>query len=184
MSYLGFPRLHFSGQFQADPSTVNNNPTNFNDKTFTPIDQQPGADGINGSWNPAGKAYWRLRNCRVQSLYYSDGTYCDDSGLDPLLGLPLQDSRGRVSGKLVDLDPEQQMVSEIWGLQIRLGEDGVPNSFQSEFEVAAFVDIWPRFLTGGPDSFFSAMYQSVLSSIQWSSDTTSRFLQELTVDGK
>ncbi len=29
MSYLGYPRLHFSGRFQADPSTVNNDPAHF-----------------------------------------------------------------------------------------------------------------------------------------------------------
>ncbi len=29
MSYLDVPRLHFTGKFQADPSTVNNNDANF-----------------------------------------------------------------------------------------------------------------------------------------------------------
>jgi hypothetical protein len=37
MSYLNSPRLTFSGQFQADPSTVNNDPTHFNNATFEPM---------------------------------------------------------------------------------------------------------------------------------------------------
>ena len=53
MSYLDLPRLSFSGQFFADPSTVNNTPNNYNanhtfptdatiaDGLFTPIDKSP-----------------------------------------------------------------------------------------------------------------------------------------------
>jgi hypothetical protein len=183
MSYLGFPRIHFSGEFQADPSTVNNDPSHFNDVTFTPNDQLYGDGETNGWWNPNGTAYWRLRNCRVQSLYYSDGSYCDASVIDPIIGLPIQGARDRVSAKLVDLDPEQQMVSEIWGLQIRLGDFGQPNSFQSEFEAAPFSDIWVRYPAGKPDAFFSAVYQSVLTGIEWGPKITSRFLQELAENG-
>jgi hypothetical protein len=105
MSYLGFPRLHFSGEFQADPSTVNNDPSHFNDATFTPNDQLYGDGETNGWWNPNGTAYWRLRNCLVQGLYYRDGSYCDASVIDPIIGLPIQGARDRVSAKLVDLDP-------------------------------------------------------------------------------
>lgn len=184
MSYLGFPRLHFSGQFQADPSTVNNNPAHFNDATFTRNDQMRGPGATNGWWNPNGTAYWRLRHCQVQSVVYNDGSYCDESIVDPVIGMPIQGTRDRVAAKLVDLDPEQQMVSEVWGLQIRLGDLPTANSFQSEFEVIGFSDIWVRYLAGQPDSFFSAVYQSILTDLQWSDSVTSRFLQELAVDGK
>jgi hypothetical protein len=34
MSYLGLPRLTFAGQFQADPSTVNNDPEHFDSGTL------------------------------------------------------------------------------------------------------------------------------------------------------
>ncbi len=34
MSYLDTPRLVFSGQFQADPSTVNNDPFHFDTARF------------------------------------------------------------------------------------------------------------------------------------------------------
>jgi hypothetical protein len=58
MSYLGFPRLHFASSFQADVSTVNNDPAHFNTATFQDRFQQrqSGAnpDGMNGWWNPRG----------------------------------------------------------------------------------------------------------------------------------
>ena len=41
MSYLNPIRLHFSGQFQADPSTVNNDVRHFDNATFQPQFQQP-----------------------------------------------------------------------------------------------------------------------------------------------
>lgn len=46
MSYLQFPRLIFSGQFKADPSTVNNDPEHFNPQTFKSnydLHQKPGS---------------------------------------------------------------------------------------------------------------------------------------------
>ncbi len=36
MSYLDPVRLHFAGRFQADVSTVNNDPTHYNNATFKP----------------------------------------------------------------------------------------------------------------------------------------------------
>jgi rubrerythrin len=183
MSYLGFPRLHFSGYFQADPSTVNNDPTHFDDATFTPNDQLPGPGATNGWWNPRGTASWRLRDCTVKSVVYTDGSFCDDPNLDPVVGTELSGAESRVAAKLVDLDPEQQMVSEVWGLQLLLGEPSRPNGFKGEFDVAAFYDIWVRYPAGQPDSFFSAYYQSVISGVHWTHVDGSRVLRELAVDG-
>ena len=83
--------------------------------------------------------------------------------------------------KLVDLDSEQQMVSEIWGLKVNLVAPGM--GFTSEFDVAPFQDIYTPDYQGGPDSYFGAAYQSVLRSIQWNGAGTSRFLQELSAGG-
>ena len=45
MSYLGLPRLTFAGQFQADPSTVNNDPEHFDPSRFKGRYQQAGQKG-------------------------------------------------------------------------------------------------------------------------------------------
>ena len=185
MSYLGFPRLTFSGKFQADPSTVNNDPYHFNDATFVPNDQEPETSTqMNGWWNPSGTAYWRFKDVTVKSAVYKDGSVSYDHQDDPVVGMSIGGSEKYVDGKLVDLDPEQQMVSEIWGLQIVLGRSGEDNSFSSDFLNTPFCDIFVRYPEGKPDSFFSAVYQSLLENIDWSDVINSRFLKELEEDGK
>lgn len=183
MSYLSYPRLHFSGTFQADPSTVNNDPHHFDDASFTPNDQIPGPGATNGWWNPTGSAAWRLKDVVVRSVAYRDGSICTDPLADPIVGMEINGARARVAGKLVDLDPEQQMVSQIWGLRILLGDPGEANSFAGEFDVAGFTDIFVRYPAGEPDSFFSAYYQSTVSGVKWGDRSNSRFLRELTGDG-
>ncbi len=180
MSYIQTPRLHFSGLFQADPSTVNNDPHHFDTNTFESNYNLPGSGANNGWWNPGGTASWRFFECSVQRVVYRDGTACDDPNVDPVVGAPVSTGDGRTAGKIVDLDPEQQMVSEIWGLRIVLGGgSGVGFSISGDFEVAAFGDIWVRYAQGQPNTFFGAFYQSVLKSLDWRSETASRFLKEL-----
>ncbi len=180
MSYLQFPRLIFSGKFQADPPTVNNDPEHFNTATFQPNYDLPGAGVSNGWWNPKGTGAWRFKDCSVQQVQYSDGTICDDSALDPVVGMPINSVVDRVEGKLVDLDAEQQMVSAIWGFQVFLGSKGGDIGFGGDMQVCSFGDIWARFPKGQPDSFFGAYYQSIVDltkSIIGSAG--SRFLQDL-----
>ena len=73
MSYLNSLRLHFSGQFQAAPSTVNNDPLHYNNRTFQPSYQDPQSGNkpsqLNGWWNPGGDAVWRLIGCGVTGAY-------------------------------------------------------------------------------------------------------------------
>jgi hypothetical protein len=179
VTYLGFPRLHFSGSFQADPSTVNNDPYHFDVAEFQPDWDEPGPGATKGWWNPDGTGAWRLVDCTVKSLAYADGSTTDDRYADPIVGMPVQSATDRVPGKLVDLDPEQQMVSQIWGMQVQLGDVAQADGFKGEFEPVGFGDIWVRFPAGRPDSFFSATYQSVLTSLEWAQEIGSRFLTEL-----
>ncbi|HEX3148040.1 MAG TPA: hypothetical protein VHR66_08140 [Gemmataceae bacterium] len=109
--------------------------------------------------------------------------YCDDPDVDPLVGVAVNDADSRVEGKLVDLDPEQQMVSEIWGFRVLLGQLGRGPGFASDFEVSPFADIWTRFPKGQPDSFFGAFYQGVLNLNSLTDGTGSRFVKELAASG-
>jgi hypothetical protein len=179
VTYLSFPRLHFSGTFQADVSTVNNDPYHFNTDEFDPDWHKTGYAGRNGWWNPQGSGAWRLRDCTVRSVVYSDGTYCDDPWVDRIVEMPVNDNNSRVSGKLADLDPEQQMAAMIFGLDISIGPIG-EEVFSSAFEPAALDDMWLRFPIDRPDkSSLSAIYQSVLHDIGWCENLDSRFLEEL-----
>jgi len=180
MSYLHSPRLVFSGQFQADPSTVNNDPTHFDNTTFQPNYQDYGKGQNNGWWNPDGTGNWRLIGCQVVSITYKDGSTTNDPSIDPIIGLSLTDTDSRVAGKIVDLDSQQQMVSELWGVIVRL-VSGDTNLFIGDYQTAAFTNIW---MTRSPalrgDSCAAAIYQSVIKNLKWDlGKFNSRYLNEL-----
>jgi hypothetical protein len=169
MSYLQAPRLHFAGRFRADVSTVNNSVTHFRNPN------QPPGQG----WNPAGSGSWSMTNCAVTTAVYADGTVARTASDDPVIGASLQQSR---SARLVDLDPEQQLVSQIWGMQLQLERPGGSQVFQGTFKVTAFSDLWTgRFPTSGQvfDLNMSTCYQSVLTALAWNDVSGSRFLSEL-----
>src|ERR1700753_4073738 len=115
MSYLGELRLIFAGRFQANVSTVNNDFTHFDNASFQPDYQKmqgPNFNPPNGWFNPQGDAAFRLIGCKITSAWTADGKV---KANDPLLACLVADGDTNVCGKLVDLDSQQQLVSEIWG---------------------------------------------------------------------
>lgn len=149
MSYLDLPRLHFRGWFQADVSTVNNDVRFYQNASFVPEYQQLNQ---NGSWNPEGTGVFRFLDCAVTSFD----------------GVTVQNADNRAPGKLVDLDPQQQMVSQIWGMQVRLVDGAGKTLVQGEFKAAAFINLWLRQQTGiRQDQQLAAAYQSVLKYVEW-----------------
>lgn len=177
MSYLNALRLHFAGRFQANVSTVNNDPGHFDNADFQPSYQQrQDGSALNGWFNPQGDAAWRLLGCRVTSAWTPDG----EAAADPVLACIVADSDNRVPAKLVDLDSEQQLVSEIWGLQVRIADSHGNTLLCGDFEPAAFTDIWDRATaSAGGDTIAGAMYQSVLSRLVWGDVSLSPFLTQL-----
>ncbi|MGC2236033.1 MAG: hypothetical protein WA584_07720, partial [Pyrinomonadaceae bacterium] len=180
MSYLNSPRLTFSGQFQADPSTVNNDPTHFNNKTFQPSYQHYGEGATNGWWNPDGTGSWRFVGCKITSVTYKDGTTTTNPDDDPIIGMSIEDANSRVAGKIVDLDTQQQMVSTLFGLIVRIVGDGNV-AMSGDYEPAAFINIWfTRSTDLQYDSAAGATYQSVIKNIKWNIENlNSRYLTEL-----
>ena len=181
MAYLTGPRLNFTGKFIADVSTVNNFPSNYDGTNYTAADY---ANWDIGYWNPYGTGVWRLTDCAVTGAVRGDGSAV--SG-DPVLSMTLADADDQPPAKMVDLDSEQQMVSAIWGLVVRLvGGDGQA-ALRSNFAVASFTDLWKRSLTPGalpqhklhPACMYGAAWQSVLSDLAWGDVAASPFLQEL-----
>lgn len=180
MSYLNALRLHFAGQFQANVSTVNNDPAHFYNAKFIPDYQKmqgPGMNPANGWFNPQGDAAFRLRGCRVTSAWTAAGPVAGD----PVLRCLVADSDEQAPAKLVDLDSEQQLVSEIWGLQVRVADAAGATLLQGDFTPAAFADIWDRATGsgGGGDIGAGAMYQSVLTKLIWGDVSASPFLTKL-----
>lgn len=187
MSYLNSPRLTFSGQFQADPSTVNNDPTHFNNETFKKRYQYySDADHANGWWNPDGTGNWRFIGCKITQVTYSDGTSTDDPTIDPIIGMSIMDTDARTAGKIVDLDSEQQSVSELWGLIVRIVSPDGTEMMRGDYEVAPFTNLWfTRSVDQSKDGAAAAVYQSVVKNLSWNKKyKNSRYLNELRESSK
>jgi hypothetical protein len=165
MSYLNQPRLTFSGRFQADPSTVNNDPRHFDNATFTPRFQEFRTNASqNGWWNPTGTAIFRFTGCTIQQAIGADGV----DPADDAVGLAVGNSPDRPSGKLVDIDPDWQLASQLYGLSVSLRDPKTGKlALVADFDPTPFRDLWMS--RGGlkGDSGASAMWQSQLSNLRW-----------------
>jgi hypothetical protein len=177
MSYLGPLRMHFAGRFQAAVSTVNNDPNHYDNAKFKSEYQEVGRGGTKGWWNPRGDADWRLIGCGVTSAWLADGSPVAPQ--DPVLSTLVADSDRLPPAKLVDLDPCQQLVSTIWGLEMRIADQQGNTLLRGSYEPAAFFDIWDRALSGGGDIIACAAYQSVLTDVEWGDVESSPFLSAL-----
>lgn len=182
MSYLNSVRLVFAGQFQADPSTVNNDVRHFDNEYFVPKYQDYGMDG--GWWNPNGSGAFRLTQCSVRAVYYADGTSTDDPAKDPVVGMRVLDANSRSAGKIVDIDPQWQLASQIFGMQVRLARidgDTAATLLSGQYAATPFRDLWFSRISGlRGDGAASAAFQSVLTDLDWAAELpASRFLTEL-----
>ena len=181
MSYFGLPRLCFFGTFRASPSTINNTDSNFAEP---PILQQ--------LWNPKGGHEFQLlrgnevtippsitvKPCSVQSVTTQSGTFITDIAGDSLIGKLVVSTNSPATGKLVDLDPDQQQVSQVWGMQLGIG-DPASDWLVGDFEAAYFQQIFGPRAPGGFAIGLSAVYQSKLTNLQWPAYPKSTVLQEL-----
>jgi hypothetical protein len=185
MSYLNNVRLVFTGKFQADVSTVNNDVRHYDNATFDPIFQDfQTKESLNGWWNPTGSGAFRLLDCRIVMAGYSDGTTVNSG--DPAIGMLIGGSENRTSGKIVDIDPQWQLASALWGFDMRLTDGNERSFFAGHYRPHAFRDLWfGRMLNaqgspGGGDGAASATFQSVLEKVTWANDLKgSRALREL-----
>jgi hypothetical protein len=187
MSFLNNVRLVFSGRFQADVSTVNNDVRHFDNATFEPAFQEfQTKEAENGWWNPTGSGAFRLLDCKVVAVHYADGTSATSARADPALGMRIAGSDDRTSGKIVDIDPQWQLASALWGLEVRLTDGNESGFFAGHYRPHAFRDLWfGRMLNasgspGGGDGSASATFQSVLHHVKWAKHLNrSRALAEL-----
>ncbi len=199
--YLSGPRLNFSGSFRADPSTINNNDpvssdhndarnfqlaTELSTEEFADIVLKPDADGNlprRAGWNPYGTGVWSFDNCKVMDFRYADGSHDPN---DSVMHLSVSPSNRKTDGKIVDIDPANQMTSAIWGFQIRLSDSNNQDIFAGDFHPAAFHNVFFQRMrnrqTGvsGAENA-GAYYHSIIKNITWNDQriTDSRFLTEL-----
>lgn len=177
MSYLQLPRLVFAGRFQADVSTVNNDPRHFDNATFEERFQEFGTRyQMNGWWNPVGTGIFRLSDCKITGLEGPDGPVLDHAS-----SCVVGNSPDQPSAKLVDIDPDWQLASSIFGQVITLADPQGNVVMQGNYQPNPFRDLWFSRTSGQPgDSAASAMFQSVLTDVKWNLDAIdSPFLRQL-----
>lgn len=180
MSYLSSPlRLHFAGRFQATVSTVNNDVRHFNNAKFKPSYQErQEGNQMNGWWNPDGDGVWRFLGCSITSAFMADGTSVGSG--DPVLAMSIADSDDSAPAKIVDLDPEQQLVSTLFGLKVRIADSAGNTLMKGDFEPSGFTELWNK-VQGpqGGDGAFGALWQSVITVTSWGDVSASPFLKAL-----
>jgi hypothetical protein len=176
LSYLDTPRLTFCGLFEADVNTINNDVRHYDVASFEARFrrvQEPAAGGsgtiYNGWWNPKGSNSFRLLRCKASGAVGEDGSAVKD---DPALKLLVESQTGHTAAKLVDLDPQFQFASGIWGLRISLTlDDAVLMS--AVFRLACFRDIFfgrVAGIDGSPGA--SARFTGSLEEIEWGRDAS------------
>ncbi|MBB3121841.1 hypothetical protein [Pseudoduganella violacea] len=166
MSYLQLPRMTFSGYFQADVSTVNNDPRHFDNVTFEPYFQDlQESQQANGWWNPVGTGIFRFRETAVRTLFDKDGMI--PSNQDPAMKLLVGNATERASAKIVDVDPDWQLASNLYGLGVTLVAPTGQVVLRAEYEANPFRDLWFGRSSASGDSGASAMFQSVLTHLEW-----------------
>jgi hypothetical protein len=179
MSYLDVPRLHFSGTFTANPSTINNDPTNYDPSLVNGPDPNPENIGLVLSWNPYGSHAFTI-SAQVTSFVDSSGQL--HAGGDPLIGASFASYMPQQNpAKLVDLDTQQQGVTRLFGLYLQLTLAGGGSAvLQGLWENGGtLLNLWTRVPSGQGDSAYGGAFQSVLKNLQWSTIAGSSLLQQL-----
>lgn len=184
MSYLNLPRLTFSGFFEADVNTVNNDVRNYDSEVFearfqTPQVGEPGGRmEYNGWWNPDGSNAFRLMECVVTGAAGPGGAAPAGA---PELSLRVEAQQGRTQAKIVDLDPQFQFASALWGmrLSLMLGDVAVlsatlqPACFRDIYFGRVIVQSTKQPLAGSPSA--SARFTGTLTDLVWGPDSGGAF---------
>ncbi|HEX2078939.1 MAG TPA: hypothetical protein VHG08_14550 [Longimicrobium sp.] len=175
MSYLDLPRFHLFGTFCATPSTINNVIQNYNPDTpfIDSMGPEPGARG----WNPSGRALFKV-DVTVQTVTGADGKPVASG--DALIGATLVSIPNPNHAKIVDLDPHQQNVSQVFGLTVQLiAADGTA-LFTGSVAPCALAELWTRTAGQRPSiTTAAAMYQTIIQVTRWGAIKGSKVLRAL-----
>lgn len=180
MSYLDFPRLHFSGLFYTGPSTINNITQNY--MPSVQLENAPNQYDPNVAlWNPMGVAQWWMEECTVLSAIGPKGAPVGAS--DAVIGAavqtpspttPMSDGQGGFYdiAKMVDLDPDQQGRSALYGVRISVT---LPNGagLQGLMTVPELRQLNGRIPVRGGSWTAVGNWMGTLQDVQWNGDISS-----------
>ena len=165
--------MDFSGGFLADPSTINNTPNNY-------ADSNQSAETLELYWNPNGRGIFDFTGCVVTKVVYGPGDEATTAEQDPIIGQAVAAVYSKAQAKLVDLDPDQQNVSEVWGLTLQVAGLGanpksIANFIRGDYSEGSYNAIWAQAHKGPRSSASgSGVYQSQLKNLAWDIDAAPR----------
>ena len=150
-------------------------------------------EAIDPSWNPNGTNTWAMIECYVTSVVYTaeDGSIVTVTSPDedPIIGKPLINNPNRAFAKLVDVDPDNQLTSTIYGMDVGVNWDPVrkhqKNAFIGDLVPSVITrDIWfgRQMRTTPPTPFqlpAASQSSSKLENVTWSYVLTSETLKQL-----
>jgi hypothetical protein len=169
VSHLDVPRIHFSGTFASDPSTNNNSRGAYAAAIGGPV-----LDG----WGPNGTHHFRLTATVGRVLDASGATFSSNAG-DAAVGASVTTPS---HGRLVDLDPDCQTFSQIWGLTVQVTLTGAPAaSLQGVMDTATLRDLWPKRAAPGSLGNMGGAFQSVLRGVTFTGTRAGAFAGLCTV---
>ena len=194
-SYLQTPRINFKGRFRADISTINNLNPNY---LLSAINQNT---HIDDGWNPRGTGTWELIDCVVTSAVYTNDegetTEVTSPQEDSVVGLPLINNPETAFAKLVDVDPDQQLSSTIYGMSFGVNWDPITSkndkrdqkdAFIGDFQPAVITrDLWTRQIVNSDENLQQPAAShgvSRLENIIWSKKIKSEVLKKFKKDKK
>lgn len=183
MSYLNEPRLVFSGDFYADTATVNNDVRHYDNSLFEPVFQNPSkGNALYGWWNPNGGNQFNLQNCTVRQVTMPGGKQCNNTSDDSIIGQIVGSPGDKGTGKMLDLDPQWQMSSELWCVTIKIYAASNDLLLQGDMTTAGFRDLQLRQTDGGKENGqpMGGCWTSALTNLVWGKNAAaSPFLQTL-----
>lgn len=187
MSYLHIPRINFGGLFFTNPNTINNYDFSYDtDIELTNAKGQyrtDGGQGGPGGWNPLGTARFYLRSCSVLGGVDKEGRPVAADPGDPLIGAPVATpSPGTPEApdgvtyslpKLVDLDPDMQIRSEVYGMRVWVQIPGSGAGFWGTMSVPQLRNMGGR-VDNGVHSSWSAVgtLAGNITDVKWLGDAS------------
>eukprot|EP01084_Bolivina_argentea_P023170 43167_1 len=173
LGYLDFPRIHFHGKFRANVSTINNKNPGATDKSYgdamimnyKQFENAKETDFTGGNFNPYGDGAWSFKDCSITGAYGKDGKLDDKT----YANFEINPGASNISGRLVDLDPDQQSISRIYGFDINICDKNNNNDIllKSKFDPASFHNMWVRDPVYDGDQRFSGSYVSILKNCEF-----------------
>lgn len=189
MSYLHTPRINFGGLFFTNPNTMNNYDVSYDTNVALTnaqgqyLTNDPNGDGGPGGWNPLGTARFYLHRCAVLGGVDAHGRPVANDPSDPLIGAPVAtpspatpeapDGVTYSLPKLVDLDPDMQIRSEVYGMRVWVQIPGSGAGFWGTMSVPQLRNMGGR-VDNGVRSSWSAVgtLAGNITDVQWLGDAS------------